>query len=49
MEEDLKVINFEIEKSVRKNPDNYLWSHRRFKNRPNGEESFYPDNLLRKR
>jgi KDO2-lipid IV(A) lauroyltransferase len=49
MEEDLKVINFEIEKSVRKNPDNYLWSHRRFKNRPNGEESFYPEKLLRKR
>lgn len=49
MEEDLKVINFEIEKSVRKNPDNYLWSHRRFKNRPKGEEPFYPDNLLRQR
>ena len=49
LEEDLKTINFEIEKFVRKNPDNYLWSHRRFKNRPEGEESFYPYNLLRKR
>ena len=47
--EDLRAINFEIEESVRKDPDNYLWSHRRFKNRPDGEESFYPDNLLRKR
>ena len=49
LEEDLKTINFEIEKFIRKNPDNYLWSHRRFKNRPEGEESFYPYNLLRKR
>jgi len=49
LEEDLKTINFEIEKFVRKNPDNYLWSHRRFKNRPEGEESFYPYKLLRKR
>ena len=49
MEEDLRAINIKIEESVRKNPDNYLWSHRRFKNRPDGEDSFYPDNLLRKR
>ncbi len=49
LEEDLRTINFEIEEFIRKNPDNYLWSHRRFKNRPDGEESFYPNNLLRKR
>ena len=49
LEEDIRTINFEIEKFIRRNPDNYLWSHRRFKNRPDGEESFYPDYLLRKR
>ena len=49
LEEDLRTINFEIEEFIRKNPDNYLWSHRRFKNRPDGEASFYPENLLRKR
>ena len=49
VEEDLRTINFEIEEFIKKNPDNYLWSHRRFKNRPDGEESFYPSNLLRKR
>ena len=49
LKEDLRTINFEIEEFIRKNPDNYLWPHRRFKNRPDGEESFYPNNLLRKR
>jgi KDO2-lipid IV(A) lauroyltransferase len=49
LEEDLKTINVEIEGFIRKNPDNYLWSHRRFKNRPVGEKPFYPKNLLRKR
>ena len=49
IEEDLRTMNFEIEEFIKKNPDNYLWSHRRFKNRPDGEASFYPDNLLRKR
>ena len=49
LEDDLRTINFEIEEFIRKNPDNYLWPHRRFKNRPDGEESFYPNNLLRKR
>jgi lauroyl/myristoyl acyltransferase len=49
LEEDLRTINLEIEGFIRKNPDNYLWSHRRFKNRPVGEKPFYPKNLLRKR
>ena len=49
LEDDLRTINFEIEEFIRKNPDNYLWPHRRFKNRPDGEESFYPNYLLRKR
>ena len=49
MEEDLREINLRIEEKLKKNPENYLWSHRRFKNRPEGEKSFYPEDLLRKR
>ena len=46
IEKDLRQINYEIEEFISKNPENYLWSHRRFKNRPEGEESFYPQDLL---
>lgn len=48
MEEDLSQINHKIEEFISKHPENYLWSHRRFKNRPKGEESFYPQDLLRR-
>jgi KDO2-lipid IV(A) lauroyltransferase len=30
-----------IEQEVRKSPAQYLWSHRRFKDRPEGQDSFY--------
>ena len=49
VEEDLKTINSKIENYILSNPENYLWSHRRFKNRPEGEAPFYPSDLLRKR
>ena len=49
VEEDLNTINSKIENYIRSNPENYLWSHRRFKNRPEGEAPFYPTDLLRKR
>ena len=49
VEEDLNTINSKIENYIRSNPENYLWSHRRFKNRPEGEAPFYPADLLRKR
>ena len=49
VEEDLKTINSKIENYILSNPENYLWSHRRFKNRPEGEAPFYPEDLLRKR
>ena len=49
VEEDLKIINTKIENYILSNPENYLWSHRRFKNRPEGEAPFYPADLLRKR
>ena len=35
------VENQFIETEVRKNPEQYLWVHRRFKTRPNGEKDFY--------
>lgn len=31
----------ELEKVVRRNPEQYLWVHRRFKTRPPGEKGFY--------
>jgi len=30
-----------LEKVVRRNPEQYLWVHRRFKTRPPGGEDFY--------
>ena len=38
---DATRINQEIESAIRKQPDQYLWVHRRFKTRPEGEPSFY--------
>ena len=34
---------------VAKNISEYFWIHRRFKNRPEGERNFYPDEALRER
>lgn len=36
-----KVINNFVEARVRENPAQYLWVHRRFKTRPEGERPFY--------
>jgi KDO2-lipid IV(A) lauroyltransferase len=38
---DTTRINQLIEKYVREQPAQYLWVHRRFKNRPNGEKDYY--------
>jgi KDO2-lipid IV(A) lauroyltransferase len=38
---DATRINQIIEKFIRLQPDQYLWVHRRFKNRPEGEEDLY--------
>lgn len=35
--------NLSIENYVRRFPDQWLWAHRRWRNRPPGEESLYPD------
>ncbi len=39
--EDAKRMNEEIERLVREKPEQYMWSYRRFKTRPNNEPSFY--------
>ena len=38
----LKLMNATYEKAILKEPTQYFWMHRRFKNRPEGEEDFYP-------
>jgi KDO2-lipid IV(A) lauroyltransferase len=39
--EDARRMNQEIEKLVREMPEQYMWSYRRFKTRPNNEPSLY--------
>ena len=39
---DATAINASIEKSVRRNPEQYMWIHKRFKTRPAGEPVIYP-------
>ena len=38
---DARYMNEQIEQWVRKMPDQYMWSYRRFKTRPNNEPSLY--------
>ncbi len=40
-EEDATRINKFIEQQINKAPEQYLWAHRRFKTRPEGEEKLY--------
>ena len=40
-QEDAARVNAEIEAGVREDPAQYLWTHRRFKTRPEGEPSLY--------
>lgn len=41
VEEDTARMNREIERWVRRLPDQYLWTHKRFKTRPAGEPGLY--------
>ncbi len=38
---DMETINHLIEQQIRQAPEQYLWAHRRFKDRPSGESRFY--------
>ncbi|SMF59509.1 KDO2-lipid IV(A) lauroyltransferase [Alteromonadaceae bacterium Bs31] len=40
-QEDAMTINRFVEARVRENPEQYLWVHRRFKTRPEGEQKIY--------
>jgi KDO2-lipid IV(A) lauroyltransferase len=40
---DTRRMNAYIEQAIETMPEQYLWSHRRFKTRPPGEASFYND------
>jgi Kdo2-lipid IVA lauroyltransferase/acyltransferase len=40
-EADARRMNAWVEEEVRRNPAQYLWVHKRFKTRPQGEPSFY--------
>jgi len=41
-EQDATAINNAISEHIRKVPEQYLWGHRRFKTRPQGEPQIYP-------
>ncbi|WP_428099916.1 lysophospholipid acyltransferase family protein [Candidatus Rariloculus sp.] len=41
-ERDARIINEVIERMIRRNPRQYLWSHKRYKNRPAGQPPVYP-------
>jgi KDO2-lipid IV(A) lauroyltransferase len=39
--DDAARLNQQIENSIRKNPEQYIWQYKRFKTRPEGEKRFY--------
>lgn len=39
--QDATAINHAIEVQIKRTPEQYLWAHRRFKSRPNGETDVY--------
>ena len=46
---DATRFNALLEAQVRENPEQYLWTHRRFKHRPEGEPKLYPQKPRRAR
>ena len=49
LERNVARMNEAIETAIRAAPDHWLWPHRRFKTRPDGEPSFYPRSRGRRR
>ena len=45
---DATLMNQNIEGLIRRFPDQYLWVHRRFKTRPEGEPALYPPKKRKK-
>jgi len=41
IESNVAAVNSAVEQCVRECPQQYQWSYRRFKSRPEGEASFY--------
>jgi len=41
-EQDMAKISMLTQQTIERDPSQYLWAHRRFKSRPNGEPSLYP-------
>ncbi|HEY8570569.1 LpxL/LpxP family Kdo(2)-lipid IV(A) lauroyl/palmitoleoyl acyltransferase [Microbulbifer sp.] len=46
---DAVLVNQFVEARMRENPAQYMWVHRRFKTRPEGEEAFYPKRKKRRK
>jgi len=42
IDKDALIINQTLEYLILQNPEQYLWVHKRFKNRPEGEAAIYP-------
>ena len=42
IETDALTINQTLENLIMQNPEQYLWVHKRYKNRPPGEAAIYP-------
>jgi len=49
IEDDALVINQTLEHLILQNPEQYLWVHKRYKNRPTGEADVYPGKLKKQR
>ena len=45
METSLAAVNRGVERCIALDPAQYLWSYKRFKTRPEGEEPFYASDL----
>lgn len=48
-EADCLRLNRWVEEKLREHPEQYLWCHRRYKTRPEGEERIYPKRAKRKK